>query len=208
MSKIEVRNAQGKATDTVELSDSVFGIEPNVPVMHQVVVAYEASLRQGTHSTKNRSAVSGGGAKPWRQKGTGRARQGTIRAPQWAGGGVAFGPTPHLHTKRANNKMKKLAMRSALSGKVADAELVLVDDLSFERPSTKQAAAVIEALGLEGKRVTLVVDDDDVITYLSFRNLPKIVVYGASEANTRVLLDNGALVMTTAVAKQLEEVLA
>lgn len=99
-------------------------------------------------------------------------------------------------------------MRSALSGKVADAELVLVDDLSFERPSTKQAAAVIEALELEGKRVTLVVDDDDVITYLSFRNLPKVVVYGASEANTRVLLDNGALVMTTAVAKQLEEVLA
>jgi len=208
MSKYEVKNAQGQAVDTVELADGVYGIEPNIPVMHQVVVAYEASLRQGTHSTKNRSAVSGGGSKPYRQKGTGRARQGTIRAPQWAGGGVVFGPTPHKHTKRANKKMKKLAMRSALSGKVIDKELVLLDALQFEKPCTKQAAAVIKALGLEGKRVTLIVDDDDVMTYLSFRNLPKVLVFAASEANTRNLVDNGALLMTTDIAKYFEEVLA
>lgn len=208
MSKIEVKNVQGKAVETLEFSDGVFGIEPNIPVVHHVVVAYEATLRQGTHSTKNRSAVSGGGAKPYRQKGTGRARQGTIRAPQWAGGGVVFGPVPRSHAKRANNKEKKLAMRSVLSGKLADSELVLVDDFSFEKPSTKQAAAILKALGLADRRVTLILDDDDVITYLAFRNLPRVIVYGVSEANTRNLLDNGALVMTTAVAKQLEEVLA
>ena len=208
MSKIEVKNVQGEAVETLEFSDGVFGIEPDIPVVHHVVVAYEATLRQGTHSTKNRSAVSGGGAKPYRQKGTGRARQGTIRAPQWAGGGVVFGPVPRSHAKRANNKEKKLAMRSVLSGKLADSELVLVDDFSFEKPSTKQAAAILKALSLTDRRVTLILDDDDVITYLAFRNLPQVIVYGVSEANTRNLLDNGALVMTTAVAKQLEEVLA
>ena len=208
MSKIEVKNVEGKAAGEVELSSDVFGIEPNIPVVHQVVVAYEASIRQGTHSTKNRSAVSGGGVKPWRQKGTGRARQGIIRAPQWAGGGVVFGPTPHSHAKRANNKEKKLAMRSVLSGKLADGELVLVDELKFEEPKTKQAQAVLVALGVADKRVTLVVPDDDVNTYLAFRNLPKVTIIGVSEANTRYLIDNGALVMSTAVAKQLEEVLA
>ena len=208
MSKYEVKNAQGQAADSVELAEGVYGIEPNIPVMHQVVVAYESSLRQGTHSTKNRSAVSGGGVKPYRQKGTGRARQGTIRAPQWTGGGVVFGPPPHKHIKRANNKMKKLAMRSALSGKVADNELVLLDALNFDEISTKKAAKLLKALGLEGKRVTVIVDDEDVNTYLSFRNIAKVLVFGASEANTRILLDNGALVMTTAVAKYFEEVLA
>lgn len=208
MSKIEVKNVEGKATETVELSDSVFGIEPNIPVVHQVVVAYEASLRQGTHSTKNRSAVSGGGVKPFRQKGTGRARQGTIRAPHWTGGGVVFGPTPRSHAKRANNKEKKLAMRSVLSGKLADAELILLDQLTFEAPSTKQAQAVLSALGIQDKRVTLVVSDDDVVTYLSFRNLPKVSIIAVSEANTRNLIDNGVLVMPLVIAKQLEEVLA
>ncbi|WP_314946241.1 50S ribosomal protein L4 [Olsenella uli] len=208
MSKIEVKNVEGKAAGEVELSDSVFGITPNIPVMHQVVVAYEASMRQGTHSTKNRSSVSGGGAKPYRQKGTGRARQGTIRAPQWVGGGVAFGPTPRSHAKRVNNKEKKLAMRSALSGKLADSELILVDELYFKEPKTKLAVAALKALGIEGKRVTIVVADDDVITYLAFRNLPKVSIIAASEANTRNLVDNGVLVMSTAVAKQLEEVLA
>lgn len=208
MSSIEVKNAEGQKVSDLELASDVFGIEPNVPVMHQVVVAYEASLRQGTHSTKNRSAVSGGGAKPYRQKGTGRARQGTIRAPQFRGGGVVFGPNPHSHAKKANNKVKKLAMRSALSAKLADEELVVVDGLSFEKPSTKQAAQVLKALGLEGKRVTLIIPDEDVTTYLSFRNIPNVLVYGQTEANTRVFLDNKALVLTEGVAKNFGEVLA
>ena len=208
MSSIDMKNVEGGAAGTVELNSDVFGIEPNIPVMHQVVVAYEACLRQGTHSTKNRHFVSGGGKKPYRQKGTGRARQGSTRAGQWTGGGVIFGPLPHSHALRANNKMKKLAMRSALSAKLADNELVVVDELSFDEPSTKKAAAIIKALGLEGKRVTPVVPDDDVITYLAFRNLPKVTIIGSSEANTRFILDNGALLMSAAVAKQFEEVLA
>ena len=209
MSNIEVKNVEGQAAGTVELSSDVFGIEPNIPVVHQVVVAYEASLRQGTHSVKNRHDVSGGGRKPYRQQGTGRARQGSTRAGQWTGGGVIFGPTPHSHAKRANNKMKKLAMRSVLSGKLADNELILVDEFNFgEEPKTKKAVAVLKALGIEGKRVTIVVPDDDVITYLSFRNIPKVEVIGSTEANTRYLIDNAVLVMTTAVAKELEEALA
>ena len=208
MSKYDIKNVEGQAADQADLSDDVFGIEPNIPVIHQVVVCQDACLRQGTHSTKNRHEVSGGGRKPWRQKGTGRARQGSIRAAQWTGGGVVFGPTPRDHSKRINKKMVKLAMRSVLSGKVADSELVLVDALSFEKPSTKQAKAVLDALGVSGKRVTVVIPDDDVNSYLSFRNLERVNCIAVSEANTRNLIDNGALVMTTAIAKQLEEVLA
>ncbi|MCH3956500.1 MAG: 50S ribosomal protein L4 [Olsenella sp.] len=208
MSKYDIKNVEGKAAGQADLSDDVFGIEPNIPVIHQVVVCQDACLRQGTHSTKNRHEVSGGGRKPWRQKGTGRARQGSIRAAQWTGGGVVFGPTPRDHSKRINKKMVKLAMRSVLSGKVADSELVLVDALSFEKPSTKQAKAVLDALGVSDKRVTVVIPDDDVNSYLSFRNLEKVNCIAVSEANTRNLIDNGALVMTTAIAKQLEEVLA
>ncbi|MCI7438819.1 MAG: 50S ribosomal protein L4 [Coriobacteriaceae bacterium] len=208
MSKYDIKNVEGKAAGQADLSDDVFGIEPNIPVIHQVVVCQDACLRQGTHSTKNRHEVSGGGRKPWRQKGTGRARQGSIRAAQWTGGGVVFGPTSRDHSKRINKKMVKLAMRSVLSGKVADSELVLVDALSFEKPSTKQAKAVLDAIGVSGKRVTVVIPDDDVISYLSFRNLEKVNCIAVSEANTRNLIDNGALVMTTDIAKQLEEVLA
>ena len=208
MSKYAIKNVEGAEVNQAELSDDVFGIEPNIPVIHQVVTCQDSCARQGTHSVKNRHEVSGGGAKPYRQKGTGRARQGSIRAGQWTGGGVIFGPTPRSHAKRINNKMVKLAMRSVLSGKVADQELVLVDALSFETPSTKQAKALLVALGIAEKRVTIVVPDDDVNTYLSFRNLEKVNVIGASEATTRSLIDNGALVMSADVAKQFEEVLA
>ena len=208
MSKYDIKNVEGQAAGQADLSDDVFGIEPNIPVIHQVVVCQDACLRQGTHSTKNRHEVSGGGRKPWRQKGTGRARQGSIRAAQWTGGGVVFGPTPRDHSKRINKKMVKLAMRSVLSGKVADSELVLVDSLTFEKPSTKQSKAILDALGVSGKRVTVVIPDDDVNSYLSFRNLEKVNCIAVSEANARNLIDNGALVMTTDIAKQLEEVLA
>ena len=208
MSKYAIKNAEGAQVAEAELADGVFGIEPNIPVIHQSVVAIESCARQGTHSVKNRHEVSGGGVKPYRQKGTGRARQGSIRAGQWTGGGVIFGPTPRSHAKRINNKMVKLAMRSVLSGKVADGELVLVDSLPFEKPSTKQAVALLAALGIAEKRVTVVVSDDDVNAYLSFRNLQKVNVIGVSEANTRNLIDNGALVMTPDTAKKLEEVLA
>ena len=208
MAQYEIKKTDGTAAGTAELADAVYGIEPNIPVIHQVIVCQDACLRQGTHATKNRHDVSGGGKKPYRQKGTGRARQGSTRAGQWTGGGVIFGPTPRSHAKRANNKEKKLAMRSVLSGKVADEELYLLDTLEFDEPSTKAAKAVLDALGINGKRVTLVVPDDDIVTYLSFRNLPKVSIFGVSEVNARFLIDNGALLMTADVAKQLEEVLA
>ena len=207
MSKIEMKDIEGKAAGEVELASNVYGIKPNIPVVHQVIVAYEAGLRQGTHSTKNRHDVSGGGVKPFRQKGTGRARQGSIRAGQFRHGGIIFGPTPHSHAVRSNSKETKLAMRSVLSGKLADSELVVLDKLALE-PKTKEAVSMLKALGFSDKRVTVVVADDDVNTYLAFRNLSNVSLVGTSEANARNLVDNAVLLMSQDVAKYFEEVLA
>ena len=207
MATIEMKDASGKKVKDAELSAAVFEIEPNVHVMHEVVRSQRAARRQGTHDTLTRGQVRGGGKKPWRQKGTGRARQGTIRAPQWAGGGTVFGPHPRSYAFKVPAKVVKLAMRSALSAKLADGEIVVVDQLSFEKPSTKQAAEVLKNLGLEG-RVTIIVPDDDVNTFLSFRNLSTVRVIGVSELNTLDFIDNKALVLTDAALTRIEEVLA
>ncbi|MBS5098138.1 MAG: 50S ribosomal protein L4 [Eggerthella sp.] len=207
MATIEMKDASGKKVKDAELSAAVFEIEPNVHVMHEVVRSQRAARRQGTHDTMTRGQVRGGGKKPWRQKGTGRARQGTIRAPQWAGGGTVFGPHPRSYAFKVPAKVVKLAMRSALSAKLADGEIVVVDQLSFEKPSTKQAAEVLKNLGLEG-RVTIIVPDDEVNTFLSFRNLSKVRVTGVSELNTLDFIDNKALVLTDAALTRIEEVLA
>ena len=207
MATIEMKDASGKKVKDAELSAAVFEIEPNVHVMHEVVRSQRAARRQGTHDTLTRGQVRGGGKKPWRQKGTGRARQGTIRAPQWAGGGTVFGPHPRSYAFKVPAKVVKLAMRSALSAKPADGEIVVVDQLSFEKPSTKQAAEVLKNLGLEG-RVTIIVPDDEVNTFLSFRNLSKVRVIGVSELNTLDFIDNKALVLTDAALTRIEEVLA
>ncbi len=207
MATIEMKDASGKKVKDAELSAAVFEIEPNVHVMHEVVRSQRAARRQGTHDTLTRGQVRGGGKKPWRQKGTGRARQGTIRAPQWAGGGTVFGPHPRSYAFKIPAKVVKLAMRSALSAKLADGEIVVVDQLSFEKPSTKQAAEVLKNLGLEG-RVTIIVPDDEVNTFLSFRNLSKVRVIGVSELNTLDFIDNKALVLTDAALTRIEEVLA
>lgn len=208
MSKFEVKNAEGKQVAEAELADAVYGIEPNIHVMHHIVKCQQACWRQGTQSTKGRSEVSGGGKKPWRQKGTGRARQGSIRAAQWRGGGVIFGPKPRTYVKRMNNKEVKLAMRSALSAKLRDNELVLVDDYGFEKPSTKAAVAMLKALGIEGKRLTIIVREDDINVYLSFRNIPKTFIITPAEANTYDLVNNGALLMPADIAAHFGEVLA
>lgn len=208
MSKFEVKNAEGKQVAEAELADAVYGIEPNIHVMHHIVKCQQACWRQGTQSTKGRSEVSGGGKKPWRQKGTGRARQGSIRAAQWRGGGVIFGPKPRTYVKRMNNKEVKLAMRSALSAKLRDNELVLVDDYGFEKPSTKAAVAMLKALGIEGKRLTIIVREDDINAYLSFRNIPKTFIITPAEANTYDLVNNGALLMSADIAAHFGEVLA
>ena len=207
MATIEMKDASGKKVKDAELSAAVFEIEPNVHVMHEVVRSQRAARRQGTHDTLTRGQVRGGGKKPWRQKGTGRARQGTIRAPQWAGGGTVFGPHPRSYAFKVPAKVVKLAMRSALSAKLADGEIVVVDPLSFEKPSTKQAAEVLKNLGLEG-RVTIIVPDEDVNTFLSFRNLSKVRAIGVSELNTLDFIDNKALVLTEAALTRIEEVLA
>lgn len=208
MSKFEVKNSEGKKASEVELAEGVYGIEPNIHVLHHIVKCQQASWRQGTQSAKTRSEVSGGGKKPWRQKGTARARQGSTRSPQWRHGGVVFAPKPRSYAKRMNNKEVKLAMRSALSAKVRDNELVLVEDYGFEKPSTKAGVALIKALGLEGKRLTIIVREDDVNAYLSFRNIPKTFIITPSEANTYDLVNNGALLMPADVATHFGEVLA
>ena len=209
MSKISVKNVEGAEVEQAELSDAVYGIEPNIPVIHQIVVAQDSNMRQGPHSVKNRHEVSGGGRKPYRQKGTGRARQGSIRAAQWRGGGVVFGPTPRTHAKKTNNKMVKLAMRSVLSGKLADGELYVVDALDFPEISTKKAKAALHALGItDNMRVTVVVDDENINAYLSFRNLANVTIIADVEATSRLLIDNKALVLTADVAKKFGEVLA
>ena len=208
MSKFEVKNSAGATVAETELAPAVYGIEPNTHIMHHIVTCQQACWRRGTQSAKGRSEVSGGGKKPWRQKGTGHARQGSIRAAQWRHGGVVFAPKPRSYAKRMNNKEVKLAMRSALSAKVRDNELVLVDDYGFEKPSTKAAVAMLKALGLEGKRLTIIVRDDDINAFLSFRNIPKTFIITPDEANTYDLLNNGALLMPADVAAHFGEVLA
>lgn len=207
MATIDIKTAEGKSASTAELADSVFGIEPNVPVMHQVVRMHRASWRAGTHNTLTRGKVRGGGRKPWRQKGTGRARQGTIRAPHWRGGGVVFGPHPRDYSFKVNKKEIKLAIRSALSAKLADEELIVVEKFDFEKPRTKDAVAVLKALEVEG-RATVVVNDENTNAILSFRNIPTVEVITSGEENTYNLLDNKYLIFEQDALKKLEEAMA
>ncbi len=207
MTTLTITDSTGKPAGTMDVNDAVFGIEPNIYAMHQVVRSQLASRRQGTHSTKTRGQVSGGGRKPFRQKGTGRARQGTTRAAQFRHGGVVFGPHPRSYGFKVPNKVVKLAMRSAVSGKLADSELVVVNPFEFEKPSTKQAVAFLKALDIKG-RVTIVVNDEDTNAFLSFRNIPEVRIIGAMESNTHDLVDNATLVLTTDAVKYIEEVLS
>ena len=207
MATIDIKTAEGKKASTAELADCVFGIEPNVPVMHQVVRMQRASWRAGTHQTKTRGMVSGGGKKPFRQKGTGRARQGTIRAPHWRGGGVVFGPHPRSYAFKVNKKEIKLAIRSALSAKLADEQLIVVDKFDFEKPCTKDAVAVLKALEVEG-RCTIVVNDENVNAFLSFRNIPTVDIVPSGYENVYELLDNKFLIFEEEALRKLEEAMA
>ena len=207
MATIDIKTAEGKTASTAELADSVFGIEPNIPVMHQVVRMQRASWRAGTHNTRTRGQVSGGGRKPWRQKGTGRARQGTIRAPHWRGGGVVFGPHPRSYAFKVNKKEIKLAIRSALSAKLADGQLIVVDKFDFEKPCTKDAVAVLKALEVEG-RCTIVVNDENVNAFLSFRNIPTVDIVPSGYENVYELLDNKFLIFEEEALRKLEEAMA
>ena len=189
MPTLEVKTQVGGASGSVELDDSTFGIEPNVAVMHQVVTAQLAARRAGTHSTKTRAEVRGGGAKPWKQKGTGRARQGSIRSPQWTGGGVALGPKPRDYSQRTPKKMIRLALRSALSDRAAEGKVIVVDEWQFEAPRTQDARTALDALGVDG-RALVVLGSDDVNAAKSFRNLPEVQIIEARELNAYDVLVN------------------
>jgi large subunit ribosomal protein L4 len=195
MAKLKVKTQIGSESGSIDLDDAVFGIEPNVPVMHQVVTAQLAARRAGSHSTKTRAEVRGGGTKPWRQKGTGRARQGSIRAPQWIGGGVALGPKPRDYSQRTPKKMIRLALRSALSDRAADGKVVVVDSWDFDTPRTRDAKTALEALGIEG-RALVVLGPEDVNAARSFRNLPEAQIIEARELNAYDVLVNDYVVFT------------
>ena len=196
MSSIDVKTQAGGSAGKVTLDDSMFGIEPNIGVMHQVVNAQLAARRAGTHSTKTRAEVAGGGAKPWRQKGTGRARHGSIRSPQWRGGGVAHGPRPRNYSQSTPKKMVKLALHSALSDRASEGAVIVVEGWTFDEPKTKDALAALGAIGADGK-VLVVLGAGDDNAWKSFRNIPTVHCLRAGELNTYDVLDSDVVVFTS-----------
>ena len=205
MANVKVYNMKGAEVGDLELSDKVFGVEYNEPLIHQAVVTYLANQRQGTKSTLTRTEVRGGGAKPWRQKGTGRARQGSIRAPQWTKGGVVFAPKSRDFSKKMNEKARRGALLSALSKKVADGELLVVDELTVSAPKTKEMEAFRKALKLD-KRTVVVMDNDNPDVILAARNLAKLTTIPVADINTYEVVANAVVVLTKASVKKLEEV--
>lgn len=207
MPKVALFNQAGSQVGDVELNDSVFGIEPNNHVMFEAVVMQRASLRQGTHKTKIRSEVAGGGRKPWRQKGTGRARQGSIRSPQWRGGGTVFGPVPRSYSYKLPKKVRRLAIKSALSTKVVAEEILVLESLSFDAPKTKEFTNVLKGLSVDSKALIVTAGLDENVA-LSARNIPGITVVSAEGINVLDVLNHDKLIMTKAAVEKVEEVLA
>ena len=207
MSKVQLLNVNGEKVKDIKLNDNVFGIEPNDVALKDALVLYGASTRQGTHSTKTRAEVSGGGRKPWRQKGTGNARQGSIRAVQWRKGGIAFGPKPRDYSKKQNKKVRRLALLSALSYKLTDKEIVLLEDIKFETNKTKEMVNLLNKLELTNSKVLLVIDTLDENICLASRNLGNVKVVLPTEVNTYDVVNSDKMVMTEASLKKLEEVL-
>lgn len=193
---VPVRDMNGRQVGEVELSDAVFAAPINTAVMHQALMRQLANARLGTHDTKTRSEVSGGGRKPWRQKGTGRARQGSIRAPQWVGGGTVFGPTPRKYTKALPKKMQRMALRSALSVKAADGQIVVIDRVAIDAPKTKTAVQMLSALGIDNQKVLLVTNEKSLPVWKSVRNLPQVKPLLSGYINIRDLLGYDVLLLT------------
>lgn len=204
--QVPLKNMQGQEVGTVELSDAIFAAELNTTVMHQALVRQLANKRLGTHKTKTRGQVSGGGAKPWRQKGTGRARQGTIRAPQWRGGGTVFGPQPHGYAKRMPRKMRRLALRSALSAKAQGEQIVILDELTMQTPRTRDMAAMLDALSINRSALLLMPEANRTVE-LSARNLPNVKILRAGYLNVRDLLGYETIVMPQESLSLIETIL-
>ena len=207
MPKIDVYNIEGKKVSDIELADSVFGIEPNEKIVHSVLVNYMANQRQGTSNTKTRAEVAGGGRKPWKQKGTGRARQGSIRAPQWFKGGIALGPKPRDYSYRVNKKERRLAVRSVLSSKVLENNLVVVDAMNFDAIKTKNMVSALNNLKVEGKTLIVLPEKNENVQK-SARNIEGVKTSLVNTINVYDLLKYNKLVLTVDAVKNLEEVYA
>ena len=207
MATVALYNMEGAKTGSMEVSDAIFAAEVNNSVLHQVVVNYLANQRQGTQSTKTRTEVRGGGIKPWRQKGTGRARQGSIRAPQWVGGGVALGPKPRSYRFSVNRKVKKLALKSALSAKYADYEIYVIEDLTVDEIKTAKIAALLKGLELDKKALIVTAEADEKI-YKSARNIKGVTPTHVGTLNTYDVLNNNAIILSKDAVLKIEEVLA
>ncbi|MGI6126616.1 MAG: 50S ribosomal protein L4 [Planifilum sp.] len=205
MPKVAVYDMNGSQVDDIELSDAVFGIEPHAAALHDAVVMQLASMRRGTHAVKNRAAVRGGGRKPWRQKGTGRARHGSIRSPQWVGGGVVFGPTPRSYAYKLPKKVRRLAMKSALSSKVRDNELIVLDALKMEQPKTREMVKVLDNLKADRKAL-LVSSEYDENVALSARNIPGVKFVKADGLNVYDILNHDKVILTRDAVARVEEV--
>ena len=204
MTKVTLFKQDGTTNGEIELNSEIFGIEPNENVVFDAVIMQRASLRQGTHAVKNRSAVSGGGRKPWRQKGTGRARQGSIRSPQWRGGGIAFGPTPRSYSYKLPKKVRRLAIKSVLSQKVLDNKLVVVEALQFDAPKTKEFAQVLSNLNVDTK-VLVVVESSNDFALLAARNIPNVTIVDETDVTVLDVVNNDKLLFTKAALSKVEE---
>ena len=206
MTKITAYKDNGAENGAVEVKDAIFGIEPNNNVVTDAVLMQRASMRQGTHDVKNRSEVRGGGRKPWRQKGTGRARQGSIRSPQWVGGGVVFGPTPRSYAYHLPKKVSRLALKSVLSQKAADNNMIVIDSISYDKPNTKVFAQLLNTLGADNKALVVVEDGNDNVA-LSARNIAGVKVVAPEGVNVLDVITANKLIVTQAALSKIEEVL-
>ncbi|WP_342513684.1 50S ribosomal protein L4 [Sporosarcina sp. FSL K6-1522] len=206
MPKVSVLNQTGSSVGEIELNEAIFGIEPNEAVLFEALVQQRASLRQGNHKVKTRAEVAGGGRKPWRQKGTGRARQGSIRSPQWRGGGIVFGPAPRSYSYKLPKKVRRLALLSALSSKVREENILVLEGLAFDAPKTKEFIKVLKDLSIDKKALIVTADLDETVA-LSARNIPGISVVTANGINVLDLVAHDKLVMTKAAVQKVEEVL-
>ena len=206
MAKVSVYNMEGKEVETIDLSDAVFGVEVNEHLVHMAVVQQLANKRQGTQKAKTRSEVSGGGRKPWRQKGTGHARQGSTRSPQWKGGGVVFAPVPRDYSFKMNKKEKRAALKSALTSRVQENKLIVVDELKFDEIKTKNFKAVMDNLNL--KKAYIVINENDEKVVLSARNIPNVQTALTNTINVYDVMNGGTVVLTKDAVKTIEEVYA
>src|SRR5690554_5364753 len=208
MPRIEVFNQLGAEVGRMNIKKEVFEVEPNMQAVYDVVNAERAGMRQGTHKTKTRTEVRGGGRKPWRQKGTGRARHGSIRSPLWVGGGIVFGPKPRDYSTKVSRKVKKLALRSILSDKVKTGNLLVIENINIEKPRTREMVDLLKNLKLEGAKVVIIIPDKDTNIYLSARNIPGVKTLVVDALNAYDLLNNEYVIVMQEAIGKIEEVLA